>query len=359
MSRLAEIANDNMADAGALAFAGMSYLNLKKPGEAAAAGAKIRNLLRSTTRGVDLTDPREGGSFYYTYYGNKLEQLALVLEFFVRQYPGDQINGRILYSLLEQKRSGGYWDSTAITVRILSAVDALIRAENLASVNVTGTISLSGQELFKDSYKGLGAKPSGKRFDFKEAPLASLKRDSALPLVIGRSGQGTLYYTASLTYAIPSELQSFRDEGLGIFVSISEAGSGKEINGGGLESGKTYRARVRLSSGRDRTYVALRVPVPSGAEILDSAFVTTASYQSTEKTDSEKGREWAARLSNRIILDNEIQFFWDNFSKGESTIEFLFRTSRRGVFPTPPAQAECMYEPEIFGRSPGLLYTIE
>jgi uncharacterized protein YfaS (alpha-2-macroglobulin family) len=70
----------------------------------------------------------------------------------------------------------------------------------------------------------------------------------------------------------------------------------------------------------------------------------------------ERGRSW---LSHQVIMDNEIQYFWDRFYKGETTVSFLFRTSRRGVYPTPPVQAECMYEPEIFGRSQGLLYTIE
>jgi hypothetical protein len=32
-------------------------------------------------------------------------------------------------------------------VRVLSAVDALIRAENLADTDVTGTITLAGKEL--------------------------------------------------------------------------------------------------------------------------------------------------------------------------------------------------------------------
>ncbi|MDR0998953.1 MAG: hypothetical protein LBL70_07785, partial [Treponema sp.] len=59
------------------------------------------------------------------------------------------------------------------------------------------------------------------------------------------------------------------------------------------------------------------------------------------------------------IMDNEIQYFWDSFGKGETTVNFLFRGVRRGVYPTPPVQAECMYEAEIFGRSPGLIYTIE
>jgi uncharacterized protein YfaS (alpha-2-macroglobulin family) len=362
-ARLAEIAARKDADAGSLAFAGMTYRRLHRESDAAAMGEKIRNLLRPTTRGVDLSDPRESNSwFYYGYYGGKVEQLALVLEFFVQQYPGDQINGKILYSLLSQKRAGAYWDSTAVTIRVLSAVDALIRADKLDQVNVSGTITLEGKELFRDSYRGLGAKPSGKSFDFKGAPLAAMKRDTALPLTIGRSGRGALYYTASLRYAIPAELQSFRDEGLGVFVSFTDADTGKEISGAALQSGKTYRARVTLSSGRDRTYVALRVPIPSGAEILDSAFVTTGRYPQMEETGNDDDYwywEDPRQPSNMTVMDNEIRYFWDSFVKGEVTTSFLFRASRRGVYPTPPAQAECMYEGEIFGRSRGLLYTIE
>ncbi|MDR2314526.1 MAG: alpha-2-macroglobulin [Spirochaetaceae bacterium] len=365
-AQLAEIAARQDADAGTLALVGMSCLNLNRKTDAAAAGEKIRNLIRSTARGVDVSDPRETGSrFYYSYYGNKLEQLALVLEFFVRQYPGDQINGRLLHSLLAQKRAGGYWDSTAVTTRVLCAVDALIRADNLEQVNVEGRISLSGTELFRDRYRGLGAKPSGKSFNFKADPLLSFGRDTTVPLTITRSGRGALYYTAALRYDIPSELQSFRDEGLGLFVSYYDTGTGKEVGGANLQSGRTYQARIRLSSGRDRTYVALRAPVPSGAEILDAAFVTTGRYGggalNTAGDEEEYTDYWEdpRQPSNTVILDNEVRYFWDSFAKGEVTVQFLFRAARRGVYPTPPVQAECMYEAEIFGRTPGLLYTIE
>ncbi|MDR2662895.1 MAG: alpha-2-macroglobulin [Treponema sp.] len=364
-ARLAEIGARQDLDAGSLAFIGMAYRNLNRGNDAAAAGEKIRALLRATTRGVDLSDPRGNNSrFYYGYYGGKVEQLALVLEFFVQQYPGDQINGRILHSLLSQKKAGGFWDSTAATIRVLSAVDALIRTDKLDQVNVAGTISLGEKELFKDSYRGLSAKPSGKSFDFKGTPLAAMRRDTALPLDINRSGRGALYYTASMRYAIPAEIQSFRDEGLGVFVTLIDADTGKEVSGGALQSGKTYRARITLSSGRDRTYVALRVPLPSGAEILDTTFVTTTiRYSEPGKTGDDYDYNWdywnPRQPSNMTIMDNEVRYFWDTFAKGEVTASFLFRASRRGVYPTPPPQAECMYEGEIFGRGRGLLYTIE
>ncbi|MDR2210807.1 MAG: alpha-2-macroglobulin [Spirochaetaceae bacterium] len=370
LSRLREIAAQPSVDAGTLAFVGMTYRSLNKESEAAAVGEKIRNLIRSTTRGADISDPREKDSrFYYAYYGNKEEQLALTLEFFVQQYPGDPLNGRLLHSLLNQRRAGGYWGSTAGTVRVLSAVDALIRADNLEQVDVEGRIALSGTELFRDRYKGLGAKPSGKSFDFKAGPLSVLSRDAILPLTVTRQGRGALYYTAVLRYAIPSELQSFRDEGLGVFVSYYDPGTDKEVEGTRLQSGKTYRARVRISSGRDRTYVALRAPIPSGAEILDTAFVSTPRYsdaagENEYDTYDEYGDyydywEDPRQPSNMVIMDNEVRYFWDTFPKGEAAVQFLFRASRRGVYPTPPVQAECMYEEEIFGRTRGLLYTVE
>ncbi|MDR1411470.1 MAG: alpha-2-macroglobulin, partial [Spirochaetaceae bacterium] len=354
-SRLAEILGRDNADPSALAFAGMSYRLLDRPSEAASAAARLRNLVRLTARGADISDPVEGrrGSFY----GGRIEQLALALEFFVQQYPGDQINGRLLYSLLENKRAAGFWESTAVTVRVLSAIDAMIRAEDLESLDLGASASLGGNKLLEGNFRGLGARPVSASFAFTGPVLSALEKDRMQPLVINRRGRGSVYYSASLSYAIPAELQGFRDEGLGVFLSIHDVNTDEEIKGSALVSGKTYRARVRVSGSRDRTYMALRVPVPSGAEILDSAFVTAASYAETgREEDPVRGN---SRVSHRIILDNEIQYFWDNFNKGESTVDFIFRAVRRGVYPTPPVQAECMYESEIFGRSRGLIYTIE
>jgi uncharacterized protein YfaS (alpha-2-macroglobulin family) len=361
-SRLREILSRGNVDPSALAFAGMTYRATGRSAEAAATAQRLRNLLRPTARGVDITDPLRASR--YSFYGGAVEQLALTLEFFAQQYPGDQINTRLLFSLLENKRAGGFWDSTAVTVRVLSAVDALIRAENLADTDVTGTVTLAGNELLSGAFKGLAAKSQTKSFDFKDAPLSALDRDRMQPLVIRRRGTGSLYYPASLTYAIPAELQSFRDEGLGVFLSIYNVDTDEEVKGSSLVSGKTYRARVRVSSARDRTYLALRVPIPSGAEILDAAFITTTAYTGSNErdrdaqTDSEAGNNHSW-ISHQAILDNEIQYFWDRFNKGENTVSFLFRAARHGVYPTPPVQAECMYESEIFGRSTGLIYTIE
>ena len=64
-------------------------------------------------------------------------------------------------------------------------------------------------------------------------------------------------------------------------------------------------------------------------------------------------------MDNQRIYDNEVQSFYNYFPKGVTTIDFNFRAVRRGVFPLPPVTAECMYEPEVFGRSDGYLCVVE
>ena len=357
-SRLAEILRRDNADPSTLAFIGMTYRILGLSGDAANTAQRLRNLIRLTARGAEITDPLD--RYRISYYGGNLEQLALALQFFADQYPGDDINTRLLYSLMEGKRAdNGYWQSTAVTVRVLSAIDALIRAENLVNTDVSASVTIAGSELLSGMFRGLGAKPVTGTFDFTDNVLANIARDRMHPLNFSRRGTGSVYYSASLRYAIPSELQNSRDEGIGVFMAIYDINTGEEVKETALQSGKTYRARVRVSSGRDRSYLALRVPVPSGAEILDAAFVTTASYQDMGGADGDEAGSYRSWISHQVIMDNEVQYFWDRFTRGENTVSFLFRTARRGVYPTPPVQAECMYEAEVFGRTNGVIYTIE
>ncbi|MCL2138976.1 MAG: hypothetical protein FWH41_05535, partial [Treponema sp.] len=163
------------------------------------------------------------------------------------------------------------------------------------------------------------------------------------------------YYTASLRYGIPTELAGARDEGLGVFAETFDA-DGNLIKDAKLVSGRTYTRRITLSSSRDRTFVALRAPVPSGAEIIDAAFVTSSTaVTSTLSEDEEIYRPAPLRL----IMDDAIDFHWDLFKAGRQQVEFRFRAVMPGIYPTPPTAAECMYEGEIFGRSAGELVRIQ
>ena len=168
-----------------------------------------------------------------------------------------------------------------------------------------------------------------------------------------------------MKYAIPDEMQRWRSEGIDVDYTITDLNTGDVINKDGsdaknslitLESGKVYKAQIYVSSKRNLEYLAVRCPIPSGAEILDTQL---SSGGSEGIDDWEQENNYWRRYSNKDYKDNEAQFFFNWFYHGGSYITFTFRTSRRGVYPTPSVTAECMYQPEIFGRSNGYLFVIK
>jgi uncharacterized protein YfaS (alpha-2-macroglobulin family) len=194
-----------------------------------------------------------------------------------------------------------------------------------------------------------------------DLPNLDVSLETELPLEIRKDGSGKLFYTASMTYALPAEEQTARDEGLCVYVEITDARTGEKIAPGKLKSGTIYREKVYVTTTKERTYVAVRAPVPAGAEILNSAFVTTASVPSPESRETTSKYIWRPwrRLSHQDIYDAEIRCFWDYLPIGSQNFEFLFRAQRNGEYETPATLAECMYEPEIFGRSNGAVWKIE
>ncbi len=298
----------------------------------------------------------------YSTWTNRTHAIALMLKFFAEENKDDELVGRLVNTLM-LNQSHGYWMNTYTTASVLDAIATYIKQYNLDSTDYRGTAAINSKEIMSESFKGAGAKPKTLELPFEGEILADMPRDKALELEFGKKGKGHLFYTVQMTYALPDELQAARDEGLEINYVIRDYETDEIINKSdastnelNLESGKLYKASITVQTNRNRDYVALRAPIPSGAEILDSTFVTTGD---AGNITTESSTRWGHWLSNKVIYDNEIHFFWDQFSTGSATVNYTFRATRRGVYPVPPVQAECMYEPEVFGRSYGYLTEIK
>lgn len=361
------------------AYVGLAALEIEKVNpEAKKIVEKVKTYLlqfmRPDTRTVDITDPLNS-STYYTIYDEKTEFLALATNFLVQLNPEDEIVTKLIYTLLKNQ-SNGYWTNTVTTGNVISAFYQVIKSSDLDNMYISSSASLGVAQLLKGTFSGPAAKPIKETFSFNSPKLQGIKAGELIPLTIAKNGDNALYYTATLSYALPEELQIPRDEGLCVNYRLFDDTTGEEIFYESdestlmeLESGKIYRMEISLSTTHDRNYIALRAPIPSGAEILDATFVTApdgvsnasdTGYYSRDYDDYYGGMNsvWHY-MDNQTILDNEIQFFWDYFGAGSTTATFKFRAARRGVFPTPPVSAECMYEPEVFGRTSGTLYTIK
>lgn len=356
-AQLDEILKDKNASINALAFASLAALECGEKKLAEEAVAKIKNAMALTTRGVVF----QSGNFECWYFfGGKIEQYALCLELFSKLNPNDLYVSRLVYEMLElQKAFKGTWRSTAETSRALIALNSYIKETHLEDSDFSAQVLLDGKELLQGEFKGTGANPVNAQFDFAGEEISSIKKEEEIALEIKKQGNGALYYTASMKYAIPAEEQFARDEGLCVYADITDARTGKKVDASNLKSGEIYRQKVFVTSTKDRTFVALRAAVPAGCEIMNAAFATTATVPQKDESKGVKAYRFPWRMSHQDIYDAEIRCFWNYLSAGTQSFEFLFRAGRKGTYQTPAILAECMYEPEIFGRSTGWECRIE
>lgn len=316
---------------------------------------EVKNYIQPSERSVTVTSKHHGRTWYW--YNTSTDEYALILQLLVSVNPKDEMVDKLISTIMTQQTKG-YWQSTATTTQVLNSIYTYIKKRDLDSTDLTASVELNKKEIMKESFKGVNAKPKVLTLPFEDKAVSSLPKDKVFPVTFKKDGTGWLFYTMELKYALPDEMQNARDEGLKVDYFITDYETGELMNPENkknseitLESGKVYKATVNISSPRHREYVALRCPIPSGAEILDSTFVTSGS----DAMVSSNHGWW----SNTNVLDNEVQYFWDDLYSGSRTVTFTFRTSRRGVYPTPPVQSECMYEEEIFGRSDGYLIKIK
>lgn len=369
-ANLAKIKSGCGSSSECLALCGLTCLSMGNTNKAQEFADALRSNISLTTRGASFSHGWDGS--YWCFFSDQSEKFALALQLYTSLDPANSVNQNLVYELLELQKAGrGYWTSTAATSRVLIAIRQYIKSNKLEDLNFTAQALLDKKEIAKGSFKGVAAEAVDTTLD-KEA-LSQFKKGEELPLVFEKDGTGTLFYTASMKYALPANRQYARDEGLCIFSEIYDVKTGELVSGDELEAGKTYREKVYISTTRNREFVAVRVPVPAGSEILNAAFVTTGSYREEPKARDDDDdyydygydeygyydEDYNWGLSYQGIYDSEVQYFWDYFPIGFQQVDFLFRAVRSGEYETPSATAECMYQDEIFGRSQGKVWKIK
>jgi uncharacterized protein YfaS (alpha-2-macroglobulin family) len=314
---------------------------------------RIGNLIKVGTRTVDVIEPNKR-----YYFSSQVNDLSLILMLYHELGGNDEMVMRLVNTLM-QRQENGYWNNTVATEWVIQAFYHLYQDESGEKTNLTAKVSIDSNEFIKTMFKGAINETYTKDLYFEDE-LRDFKRDELLPLHITGEGSGTIYYNATIRYALPSEVVMPRDEGLSVFTEISDLNGKKIKDGKGLKLGETYRMKVVVSSNKRRKYVAVRAPIPSGAEVLDSSFVTTAAIEDKVEKNSGYGGYYSWWYKPvQFVYDNEVQYFFNEFFEGKQEMEFMFRVTSPGIYPTPPTTAECMYEEEVFGRTGGMLYVIQ
>lgn len=219
-------------------------------------------------------------------------------------------------------------------------------------VPAEGVVEIDGKELVRmalDPKTPTARSAFGTEDVIRRLSLGSLS--AVKPLRITNPAKtGRLYYNATLDYAVDYRRVEAKDEGIYLSREILNADM-TPVRGLQLRRGEVYPVRLRVITRRPVSNFLLRDPLSSSTEIVNTAFATEgASLAAMESQGDHAWYDSPSMIEKRydayVLTDTYL-------SAGIHEFIYLVRPIQAGNTALPPAQAQAMYEPEVFGRTGG------
>jgi hypothetical protein len=244
------------------------------------------------------------------------------------------------------------------------ALSEVLRTKEKEVPAFTARVTLGGKAIAEVPFQGRSTEVKVATLATRELPASK----EPVPLEVRRDGKaGVLYYGAVLRYAPLEPPKEPLERGLFVQRWIEPYEGGGQVRA--ARAGDLVRFKVRLGSAQERRFVAVEIPVPAGLEIVDTTLATTAGAAARperaaaeeegegEYEDEEEAPEdlWGFRFWSPFVFeerrDDRLVLFADALPPGLHVATFVARATTPGTFLLPPAHAEEMYAPEVFGRS--------
>jgi len=282
---------------------------------------------------------------------------AIILDALINDSPQSDLIPKVVNGLLAHRKQGR-WGNTQENVFVLIALDRYFTTYEAQTPDFTARIWLG------DTYAG-GHTYAGRTTERKETqiPMAYLVDElggagGMADLILSKEGVGRLYYRLGLRYA-PSNL-SLDPLDMGFVVRRVYEGVDnpedvyQDAEGAWhIKAGARVRVRITMVADNRRYHVALADPLPAGLEIINPALAVSGSTpQDPNSSEYRYGWWWwGTWYEHQNLRDQRAEAFTSLLWDGVYTYSYVCRATTPGEFIVPPAKAEEMYSPEVFGRS--------
>jgi uncharacterized protein YfaS (alpha-2-macroglobulin family) len=255
-------------------------------------------------------------------------------------------------------RQGDHWQTTQETAWSVMALTEWMQISGELEGDYSYTINLSGSRLL-DATITPQTVTEGRAL---RVDVAELARDMLNRVTISRSeGTGALYYSAFLDLRLPVEEVTALSRGVTVereyYLGADRAAPIMDAR-----VGDVITVRVTLTLPQDVYFFVLESPIPAGTEPIDTSLLTTGtSSLASLYSDNREGRFWfynAWAFNHVELRDQETRLYADFLSRGTYVYSYQVRATLPGEFRNLPAQGYAFYQPDVFGRTDGDIFTI-
>jgi hypothetical protein len=301
---------------------------------------ELLNLIKVTAADAHFEEIEDGGLRWI--FTSHARTTALILQALL-EVGSDHPSIPAVAKWLVSQRKASRWSSTQDNFFVFYALNDFYRIHEKAKADFKAEISLARKTILEETFR------SATQTAKAAMPLTEFKAGRDLPLRIAKTGEGTLYYGARLTYAPKSALDP-REEGFAVYKKI-ETIDGKPLEN--PKAGTLVMVTLEVVVPKECLFVVVDDPLPAGFEAVNAGFMTESEEQQRRLAEAGGGDDepWWQGFNHIEMHDNRVLLFADSLAPGVHTHRYVARALAYGQFTLPGTKAEQMYAPEVFGRS--------
>jgi uncharacterized protein YfaS (alpha-2-macroglobulin family) len=282
---------------------------------------------------------------------------AILLDALIEDNPQSDLIPKVVNGLLAH-RTKGRWGNTQENVFVLLTLDRYFNTYENQTPDFVARIWLGDTYAGSNEFHGRTTDISETLIPMNYVLTETSAGGGTQDLILSKDGPGRLYYRLGLQYA-PTDLNlAPLDMGFVIqrrYESLDKPEDVSQDNDGAwhIKAGTRVRVKITMAADNRRYHVALVDPLPAGLEIINPALAVSESIpQDPTSPDYKYGWWWwGPWYEHQNMRDDRAEAFTSLLWDGVYEYTYNARATTPGTFIVPPAKAEEMYSPEVFGRS--------
>ncbi|MEZ4833993.1 MAG: alpha-2-macroglobulin family protein [Caldilineaceae bacterium] len=317
----------------------------------------LNNRVSETAGAANFVDGYDDGEYLLLHSNRRTD--AVLLEALMADQPDSDLIPKLVRGLLNH-RDRGRWRSTQENMWVLLALDGYFNRYEAQTPDFVARVWLGDQYAGSQEFRGRSTDTVNLDIPMQivQDSREQAASDGTVPLILQKEGDGRLYYRLGMRYA-PTDLSlDPADHGFTVlrtYEAVDDPADVRQDEDGTwhVKAGTRVRIRVTMVAPSRRYHVALIDPLPAGFEALNPALAVVGDIpQSDPSTQNRYGWWWwGPWYEHQNLRDQRAEAFTSLLWDGVYEYTYVARATTPGEFIAPPAKAEEMYSPEVFGRS--------
>ena len=294
-----------------------------------------------------------GDDAYVMMHSNRRTD-GVILDALINLQPDSDLIPKVVAGLLAH-RTNGRWHNTQENTFILVALDRYFNTFEAQTPEFVARIWLG--DTFAGEHEFIGRSTDRLQTIIPMSNLVAAEAGTTQNIILDKDGVGRLYYRLGLRYA-PTDLNlDPLDMGFVVQRSYEAVDDPEDVwqDADGIwhiKAGARVRVKLQMVADNRRYHVALVDPLPAGLEIVNPNTAVSGNIP----TDPNETRPsywwwWGNWYEHQNMRDERAEAFTPLLWDGVYNYSYVARATTPGTFVAPPAKAEEMYSPEVFGRT--------